>query len=351
MDIVISIFFALFSLQDRVFEDQKQVAHNMERLYLYSGPVDHIFFHPLIAYPRRAFDGDYISFGFDDWFITTKEFSKVINSLYRNSYVLIDIYDVYEFSEDSENNTFIQRKDLYLPVGKRPLILSIDDLNYYPYMQKNGTVNKLVLDQFGQIATESKNIDGTKRISYSQGIIPVMETFISLNPDFSFQNGRGIIGLTGYSGVLGYRTQNGSKKRDQEILAVSPIIEKLKNNGWRFASHSYGHIDVNKASLSQLQRDTKGWTQEVKTLVGKTPLYIYPFGAELSYSGTKMTHLKNEGFQIFFGVGPSSKERYIDNTLQTDRKNIDGIAFRYGRNRLLHLFDVNEIVDLEVRPR
>ncbi|MCL5677303.1 MAG: hypothetical protein M1602_05490, partial [Firmicutes bacterium] len=41
-----------------------------ERLVAYSGPIEHIFFHPLIAYPELAFDNDSLARGYDDWFIT-----------------------------------------------------------------------------------------------------------------------------------------------------------------------------------------------------------------------------------------------------------------------------------------
>lgn len=44
----------------------------------YTGPVEHIFFHPLIAYPELAFDGDPMARGYDDWFVTVQEFHKIL---------------------------------------------------------------------------------------------------------------------------------------------------------------------------------------------------------------------------------------------------------------------------------
>ena len=47
-----------------------------EDLVLYKGAVEHIFFHPLIAYPERAFRHDSEERGFNDWCITVPEFDS-----------------------------------------------------------------------------------------------------------------------------------------------------------------------------------------------------------------------------------------------------------------------------------
>ena len=36
----------------------------------YDGVVEHLFFHPVVAYPELAFDGDHKSDGIDDWMVT-----------------------------------------------------------------------------------------------------------------------------------------------------------------------------------------------------------------------------------------------------------------------------------------
>lgn len=35
----------------------------------WDGIVEHLFFHPVIAYPELAFDGDYQEKGLDDWMV------------------------------------------------------------------------------------------------------------------------------------------------------------------------------------------------------------------------------------------------------------------------------------------
>ena len=47
----------------------------------YDGVVEHMFFHPVIAYPELAFDGDYQTQGLDDWMVTVEEFNRILLSL------------------------------------------------------------------------------------------------------------------------------------------------------------------------------------------------------------------------------------------------------------------------------
>ena len=57
----------------------------------YNGVVEHLFFHPVIAYPEQAFDGDHMSNGYDDWMVTVGEYNKILQSLYDNGYILVDM--------------------------------------------------------------------------------------------------------------------------------------------------------------------------------------------------------------------------------------------------------------------
>ena len=59
----------------------------------YDGVVEHLFFHPVVAYPELAFDGDYKSDGIDDWMVTAGEYLKILESVYEKGYVLVDIAD------------------------------------------------------------------------------------------------------------------------------------------------------------------------------------------------------------------------------------------------------------------
>ncbi len=42
----------------------------------YNGVVEHLFFHPVVAYPELAFDGDNQANGIDDYMVTADEYKK-----------------------------------------------------------------------------------------------------------------------------------------------------------------------------------------------------------------------------------------------------------------------------------
>lgn len=317
------------------------------KLVPYEGVVEHIFFHPLIAYPELAFKGNQAK-GYNDYFVTIKEFNLIIDSLYKKGFILVDINSVYETVEENGKKV-TKRAKLMLPEGKKPIVLSIDDLNYYKYMLKNGNVYKLILDSEGNIATYSKNPKGEDVISYDNEIIPILDKFVEEHPDFSLNGAKGTIALTGYEGILGYRTDFDSPNHDSERAEALKIVKRLKETGWTFASHSYGHFDAPKVTYDKFVRDTDKWKKEVESLTGPTQIYIYPFGSRVLPGDKKFDYLLKSGFKILCAVGPTSYEKILPNAVMTDRRHIDGIGLHSQRNLFLDLFDSNEIID-SVRP-
>lgn len=307
----------------------------------FTGRVEHIFFHPLIAYPQRAFDGDYQSQGLDDYFVTVKEATALLDSLYEKNFMLVDINKMFVRNEDGS----ITKNEFEFPVGKKPLVISLDDVNYYEYMLQHGMVSKLVLDSDGEIATESVDLDGKKEIRRDLEIIPILDQFVKEHPDFSYEGAKGVIGLTGFEGVLGYRTHADSPNREAEIEAVKPVIRRLKETGWTFASHSYAHRNTPDLSTEVLRDDAQKWQTEVESLVGKTAIYLYPYGSGLAVGDERLELLKSYGFSMFCHVGSESYIRYTGAEIVCDRRHIDGIAFRQQRELNLDLYDANEVFD------
>lgn len=73
---------------------------------------------------------------------------------------------------------------------------------------------------------------------------PILDQFVYEHPDFSLNGAKAIFSLTGYQGILGYRTQDDrdiaadspdrpafDAYRASEIEAVKPVIERLKETG------------------------------------------------------------------------------------------------------------------------
>ncbi len=315
----------------------------------YKGAIRHIFFHPLILYPEKAFDGDSLSQGYDDWFVTVGEFKKILASLYSKNYMLVDMEKLYEIKQEAGKSSVVKKK-LLLPEGKKPLIISVDDINYYDYMRENGNAYKLVIDAGGNVAAYSVTPEGREKIECDNEIVPIIDEFVKKHPDFSLEGAKGILALTGYAGILGYRTQDrDSENYAKEKEEALKVVKRLKETGWSFASHGYGHLHSNKISYDRLKEDTERWKTEVEPLVGPTNIYVYPYGEELPVKGPKFKMLLSEGFNIFCPVGNTGFQLATDSYVQMDRMNIDGFAFRHGKDKLGDMFDVDSVID-NLRP-
>ena len=166
----------------------------------YDGIVEHLFFHPVVAYPELAFDGDAQANGIDDYMVTVDEYNKILQSVYDKGYVLVDIGDVWSETTGEDGQPKMVRNTLYLPEGKKPLILSYDDTNYYEYMLANGFTYKLVIGEDGKIASWGKDPQGNEVTSRDLDAIPILDKFVEEHPDFSPFGAKGCLSLTGTDG-------------------------------------------------------------------------------------------------------------------------------------------------------
>ncbi|MDR2543196.1 MAG: polysaccharide deacetylase family protein [Treponema sp.] len=313
----------------------------------YEGRILHIFFHPLVARPETAFRSRFRDH-FLEWYVTADEYKKILYELYINDYVLVDINELYSVSHIDGIKRVVSQKPL-IPEGKKPLVLSIDDLSYYDFVRRYAGVHKLVIDKRGNIAAWTDNDDGGE-ISYDLDVVTSLEEFIKKHPGFSVRGARGIIAVTGYEGVLGYRTHElDAPDYEEEKENAIAVVNKLKELGWHFASHSWGHPNMPNISMTWFTNDTNRWDREVRPIVGDTDLFIYPFGSGVEAQEDRHRILRNHGFNVFFGVGAgytfSERQSYI----YSDRRNIDGFYFRTFRNRADRIFDIENVIDEETR--
>ncbi len=328
--------------------------------------VEHIFFHPVIAYPQWAFHDCPASqeqrYGLDDWMVTVDEYNKILQNLYDKDYIIVSMNDVWS-EVDTPNGPRMQRNTLMIPEGKKPLIISFDDTNYYDYMLEEGFTSKLVLADDGNIWAECTD-PYTQETFLTRDLdaITILDKFVEEHPDFSLNGVKGCLSLTGYQGILGYRTQNDidiaandprrpafDANRQAEIEAVKPIIQRLKETGWYFGSHTWGHIRLSTRSMEQIQRDTRRWAEEVGSPHGARPDGDHDQGETY---GEQFKWLQSQGFRIFASVGTSSYSQ-VKSTISAvicDRLHPDGTTLRRSRSRYLQFYDAKEIIDLSVRP-
>lgn len=345
--------------------------------YVAWGPdqlVEHIFFHPVIAYPQWAFHDcnapQSQKLGLDDWMLTVDEYNKILQSIYDKGYIIVNMNDVWSEYTDEQGNARMQRNTLMLPPGKKPLIISYDDVNYYTYMLEEGFTSKLVIGDDGELWAQCTD-PYTQETFLTQDLdaITILDKFVKAHPDFSLGGAKGCLALTGYEGILGYRTQTDrtmdpaqqaawEPQRQQERQAVAPIIEKLKETGWYFGSHTFGHINLSKRSTESIQDDTQRWLDEVGSLVGETTLLFYPHGArpdgndDVKQTGPQFQYLQSMGFRVFASVGIESYSKIKSDisAVICDRLHPDGTTLRRSRKRYLQFYDAKDIMDVAVRP-
>ncbi|MEG1483047.1 polysaccharide deacetylase family protein [Clostridium sp.] len=307
----------------------------------YEGTINHIFFHSLIVYPELAFDNvGHDSTGYNMWFNTTNEFKKMLPLLKEQGFVLMKINDIYGSNKDGN----MIRKEIYLPKGKKPLIISQDDVNYYEYMKKDGFADRLIIDENNEVSTAVRNKNNKSEITRDGDMVPILDDFIKDNPEFSYRGAKGILAVTGYEGVLGYRLNS-----EENIKEAKAVVNKLKETGWLFASHSYTHNGKGyfgeSPDYNKLLSDFNRWKDRIQPIIGETNIFIAPFGTTLE--GKSFNLAKKFGFDIYCNVSrEESKDKFINNTVVNSRFNIDGFSFNKAKDEVNStFFNVDEVID------
>ena len=331
--------------------------------------VTHVFYHSLIVDTSKAFDGDYKVDSYNQVMTTVEEFNKITQSMYEKGYVMVNLYDMASVDENGN----ITAKEIRLPEGKIPFVLSQDDVCYYHYMDGDGFATRLVVDEKGKVRNEYVEDDGSISVG-DYDVVPLIDRFVEEHPDFSYRGSKGIVALTGYNGILGYRTDityetrpedmddnkrqwleaNPDFNLEQEREAAGTVAEAMKKGGWTFASHTWGHLNVAEVSLERLQADTQRFKENVDPIIGGTDIIIFAFGTDLSdfedYSGEKFDYLKGQGYNYFCNVDSSQYFVQVrSNYFRQGRRNLDGYRMYYQPELLADLFDASQVFD-SARP-
>ncbi len=170
--------------------------------------ITHVFYHTLVVDPEKAFanqENDPQAVGNNQWMTTIDEFNKITQTMYDEGYVLVDLHDIAEETVDENGVSHFKEGTIMLPPGKKAFVLSLDDLSYYHSYDGYGYASKMVLDENGRPKCEYVQDDGTTVVGDFDAV-PLLDKFIEEHPDAAYKGARGTIALTGYNGILGYRT-------------------------------------------------------------------------------------------------------------------------------------------------
>ena len=326
-----------YAEDEKIINAKLEIQNQKAKLVPYEGEFYHVFFHSLIVYPELAFDGEYTHEGYDMWMTTVSEFKAMLPQLYERGFML---YPLNEVKKD---------EPIMLPEGKKPLVISIDDVNYYDYMEKDGFADRLVVDEQGNVLCEVKTPEGKTELSYEGDVMPILDNFVKEHPDFSYKGAKGIVAVTGYEGVFGYNFIKAEGKEKEKLMQeAKKVAHALKNTGWQIACHSYTHNDYFKDGgvlMSDLTYDTNRFKERIYDVVLQPDIYISPFGYHLNEGDERLKYLKDMGYRIYCPVSSSLRTFFTkEGVLIQDRFNLDRYNMRTKKDFINKtFFDVDSV--------
>ena len=334
--------------------------------------ITHIFFHILVVDVERALTDTHQGRQYNSVMTTIPEFEEIIQEMYDRGYVMVHMHDMAEMQEQPDGTKKMVKKQIMLPEGKKPFVMSQDDVNYYVYMEGHGFADKMVLDENGKPKNQYTDKDGNVSVG-DYDLVPILDKFVEEHPDFAYHGHKAVIAFTGYNGVLGYRTDetfdpnspaldpknraNPNIEEDKET--VKKITQAMKEDGYEFASHSWGHISFEKRDLASVTKDTDRWERNVEPLLPEPcEVLLYPFGDDIGdwhpyqhgQEDGKFDVLEKAGFRYFCNVDSAKVWiQYGDDFVRQGRRNLDGYrlyeSYSGAADRLSDLIDVKKVFD------
>jgi len=331
---------------------EAEIQSEIDSLVLFNPKdIKHIFFHSLILYPKNLFPNlSTPTGGYNEGFIYQSELQRLLPQLLERGYVLYNINDI--FSKNA--NGVMKQNDIYLPPGKRPLVISIDDPSYHynkTAPNRYGFANRVVFDEFGELATEVPTPSGTVELTYDGDVHVLIDGFVKEHPEFSYRGHKGAIASTGYMGIFGYSlTDLENTEIRQTVIA---ICDKFKENGWIFANHSYTHNRTGywgpNTNPANIRYDVRRWKETIEPIVGKTNLFIAPFGFLLR--GEAMQVVLDNGYDIYCTVDFNQPISVYSTHAVMGRIEIGGYSLvRYVNTLNRDFFDVSSVKDSHRPP-
>ena len=342
---------------------RSEYASAQSQLVEYQDPtqIPNFSFHPLIVDSARAFADEEYGGSYNRNFVLLSEFTQILNTLYNNGYVLVDFNS---FTEYRDGN--ILTKSIYLPQGKKPMMLTETLVNYFQYMvdpDKNGTpdangagfANKLVLDSNGDIKAEYVDSSGNTLVG-DYDLVPILESFIKEHPDFSYQGARAILAATGDEGIFGYRCNTSyiatvsQTFYDEQVAGAKVIVQALRDKGYTLACHTYDNGNYAQKNATQIQEDLQKWTQQITPIIGEVDTFVFARASNITdYSGSAFDVMYNAGFRYFVSNADTPSTQVSSTYVRQNRLMVTGNALQWKADTFTTYFDTNTIIDLTAR--
>ena len=280
--------------------------------------IPNLSFHCLIADPARAFSDKDYGKSYNQNYVTTDEFSKILEQLYANGYVLVDFDSFILETVGEDGKITYSTQPIYLPEGKKPIMITETLVNYETFSIDSdgdgeadkggdGFASKLVVKD-GKIVNEYVDAEGNVLYG-AYDLVPILENFIEMHPDFCYRGARATLAVSGEDGVFGYRIMHSVKEKKGEdyynaqVEGAKAIAQALRDKGYTLACYTYANVSYGSISATKIQVDLDNWKKEVKPVLGDVPILVYAKASDISadgnYEGGKYNVLKDAGFRYF----------------------------------------------------
>lgn len=324
--------------------------------------ITNLSFHSLIADPSRAFTDNQWGPSYLMNFVTVSEFEKILEQIYNNGYVLVDFDSFVEEVTAEDGTVTYKTKPIYLPAGKKPVMLTSTLVNYFEYMiaadddgqYGDGFASKLIVDN-GKLTNEMVDANGNT-VYGAYDLVPILEEFIAEHPDFSYQGARAIVAVTGEEGIFGYRTMpsviedKGQAYYDNEVANAKAVVQALRDAGYTIACNTYANKDYgNDFSATDIKADLDLWATEVTPILGEVDTIVYARGSDITtgnnYTGNKYNVLNTAGFRYFIGAADVAWAEVTNGYVRQTRLMVTGTMMQNAASTFASFFDAKTVLD------
>ena len=329
--------------------------------------IPNLSFHVLIHDLARAMaDDDDLAGSYNKNFVSTAEFTQILNNLYNNGYVLVDFDSFVDVNKDLNGNDQFYAGSLWLPADKKPVMITETMVNYYDYMvddnkdgtpdaQGDGFANKLVVDASGNIKAEYVDSNGQTLVG-NYDLVPILEDFIKEHPDFSYRGARAILAVSGYQGIFGYRlntsyiASKGQDYYDTQKEGAVKIVNALRDKGYTIACYTYSDMPYGGKDAKQIAADLESWTKQIVEVIGTVDTFVFAKKSAITdYTGSVFDVMQQTGFRYYISQGTQPWAEVNTSYVRQNRLMVTGENMFWYPDQFKAMFDCAAIVDVNTR--
>ena len=211
----------------------------------------------------------------------------------------------------------------------------------------------MVIDANGDIKAEMVDKDGNTLVG-DYDLVPILESFLKIHPDFSYRGARAILAPTGEQGIFGYRVQTsvisdpklGQEYYNQQVQGAKEICQALRDRGYTLASYTYANRNYGQDNANQITEDLASWDTQITPVMGNTNVMVFAQGSDIGdYTGTKYKALYDKGFRFFIGQSDKPFADVANSYVRQKRLMVTGANMFWNGKMFAGMFDTAAVLN------